>query len=80
MNYYKSQKGEITAKVRSILNAPAQTYFKDIASKITDEDKFKELLGSPLDDTKARKQAMEEFEDRITNEKLEEFQKYDVVE
>ena len=80
MNYYKSQKGEMSAKVRSILNVPAQTYFKDIASKITDDDKFKELLGSPLDDAKARKQAMEEFEDLIQKETLELFQKYDVVE
>ena len=55
MNYYKSQKGEIAVKVSIILNIPAQAYFKDIASKITDEAKFKELLGSPLDDTKARK-------------------------
>ena len=79
MNYYKSQKGEMAVKVRCILNAPAQAYFRDIASKITDEDKFKELLGTPLDDAKARKQTMEEFEDLIPNETFESFQKYDVV-
>lgn len=79
MNYYKSQKGEMAAKVRNILNAPAQAYFRDIASKITDEDKFKELLGTPLDDTKAWKQTMEEFDDLIPKEILEEFKKYDVV-
>ena len=54
MNFYKSQKGEIAVKVRNILNIPAQAYFKDIASKITDENKFKELLGTPLDDAKAQ--------------------------
>lgn len=54
MNYYKSQKGEMAVKVRNILNVPAQAYFRDIASKITDEDKFKELLGTPLDDAKAQ--------------------------
>lgn len=76
MNYYKSQKGPIAASVRSILNIPAQTYFRDIASKITDEDKFKELLGSPLVDAKARKQSMEEYEDLIPKETLEVSQKY----
>lgn len=75
MNYYRSQKGPIAASVRSILNIPAQAYFSDIASKITDEDKFKELLGTPLDDAKSRKQAMEEFEDLIPKETLEIFQK-----
>lgn len=75
MDYYKSQKGEIAVKVRCILNAPAQAYFKDIASKITDEDKFKELLGSPLVDAKARKQTMEEYEDLIPKETLEVSQK-----
>ena len=79
MNYYKSQKGEMAVKVRNILNIPAQAYFRDIASKITDEDKFKELLGSPLDDAKAYKQTMKEYEDLIPNESLEIFQKYDVV-
>lgn len=72
MNYYKLQKGEIAASVRSILNIPAQKYFRDIASKITDENKFKELLGTPLDVAKTR---MQDFEDLIPKETLEVSQK-----
>lgn len=75
MDYYKSKKGELAVKVSGILNASAQKYFRDIASKITDEDKFKELLGTPLDDTKAWKQSKQETDDLFPKETLELCQK-----